>query len=183
MNREAFVDQLKQPFWRLDRRRPTSRISIPGSRYAPKRSRRDLPIHLRDEPDLRFDFLNCISGVDYFQPDQKKAKKADWEPHLEVVYHLFSMTHKHSLVLKVMLSALERRHRGRVARSPERGRVSGGRPTGTSVRSTIFAACGSPAIPTCGASSAPKIGSAIRCGKTTKCRSSITGFEAVRIRR
>jgi len=59
--------------------------------------------YLRDEPELAFDYLNCVSGVDYLHTDAKKAAKADWEPHVEVVYHLFSMTHKHSLVLKVML--------------------------------------------------------------------------------
>ena len=58
---------------------------------------------LRDEPDLRFDFLNCISGVDYFQPDEKKAKKTGWEPHTEVVYHVSSIELKHNLVLKVIL--------------------------------------------------------------------------------
>lgn len=59
--------------------------------------------YLRDEPDLRFDMLNCISGVDYFEPDPKKAAKAGFDPHLEVVYHLSSIRHKHSLVLKVLL--------------------------------------------------------------------------------
>lgn len=63
----------------------------------------DVCRYLRDEPDLRFDFCNCISGVDYFEPDPKKAAKTGWEPHLEVVYHLWSITHKHSIVLKVML--------------------------------------------------------------------------------
>ena len=58
---------------------------------------------LRDEPDLQFDMLNCISGVDYFQPDEKKAKKTGWEPHTEVVYHISSIEHKHNLVLKVIL--------------------------------------------------------------------------------
>ena len=29
--------------------------------------------YLRDEPDLAFDLLNCISGVDYFEPDPKKS--------------------------------------------------------------------------------------------------------------
>ncbi len=58
---------------------------------------------LRDEPSLAFDYLNCISGVDYLHTDPKKAAKASWQPHLELVYHLFSMQHKHSLVLKVML--------------------------------------------------------------------------------
>jgi NADH-quinone oxidoreductase subunit C len=59
--------------------------------------------YLRDEPDLRFNLLNCISGVDYFEPDPKKAAKVDFQPHLEVVYHLFSLPHKRSLVLKVLL--------------------------------------------------------------------------------
>lgn len=59
--------------------------------------------YLRDEPDLRFNFLNCITAVDYFEPDAKKAAKVTWQPHLEVVYHLFSLPHKVSLVLKVML--------------------------------------------------------------------------------
>jgi NADH-quinone oxidoreductase subunit C len=60
--------------------------------------------YLRDEPDLRFNMLNCISGVDYFEPDPKKAVKNDWQPHLEVVYHLSSLATKTSLVLKVLLS-------------------------------------------------------------------------------
>ncbi len=59
--------------------------------------------YLRDEPDLRFNFLNCISGVDYLETDPKKAAKADFKPHLEVVYHLWSLPFKRSLVLKVML--------------------------------------------------------------------------------
>ena len=58
--------------------------------------------YLRDQADLRFDYLNCISGVDYLHTDEKKAKKADWQPHCEVVYHMYSMAHKHSLVVKVL---------------------------------------------------------------------------------
>lgn len=58
---------------------------------------------LKDDPRLRFDLLNCISGVDYFEPDAKKAPKAGFEPHLEVVYHLSSLAHKHRFVLKVSL--------------------------------------------------------------------------------
>jgi NADH-quinone oxidoreductase subunit C len=59
--------------------------------------------YLRDSADLKFDFLSCISGVDYFEPDPKKAGKVPWSPHLEVVYHLWSVAHKHTLVLKVIL--------------------------------------------------------------------------------
>ncbi len=56
---------------------------------------------LRDDSDLAFDMLNCISGVDYFEPDPKKAAKVPWQPHLEVVYHLSSIRRKHTLVVKV----------------------------------------------------------------------------------
>ncbi|MBX9579862.1 MAG: NADH-quinone oxidoreductase subunit C [Gemmataceae bacterium] len=45
---------------------------------------------LRDDPRLRFDLLNDISGVDYLETDPKKAPKAGFDPHLEVVYHLSS---------------------------------------------------------------------------------------------
>jgi len=59
--------------------------------------------YLRDEPKLRFDMLNCISGVDYFEPDPKKAPKAGFEPHGEVVYHMQSFAHRHRFVVKVLL--------------------------------------------------------------------------------
>ena len=58
---------------------------------------------LRDDPALQMNFLNCISVVDYFEKDPKKAAKADFGPNLEVLYHLSSITKKHTLVLKVML--------------------------------------------------------------------------------
>lgn len=50
----------------------------------------DICRFLRDDPRLAFDFLNDISGVDYLEPDPKKAPKAGFEPHIEVVYHLSS---------------------------------------------------------------------------------------------
>jgi len=58
---------------------------------------------LYQDERLRFDLLNCISGVDYLEPDPKKVAKAGFEPHLEVVYHLSSFPHQHRLVLKVSL--------------------------------------------------------------------------------
>ena len=73
---------------------------------------------LRDEPDMRFDLLNCISGVDYFQPDQKKAKKIDWEPHFEVLYHLSSLVHKHRLALKVTLPRWKDGVQGQLPEAP-----------------------------------------------------------------
>jgi len=58
---------------------------------------------LRDDPRLRFELLNCISGVDYLEPDPKKAPKAGFEPHVEVVYHFSSFTHRHRFVVKIIL--------------------------------------------------------------------------------
>jgi NADH-quinone oxidoreductase subunit C len=59
--------------------------------------------YLKMEPDLRFDMLCDLTVVDYFEPDAKKAAKVAWQPHLEVVYHLWSVPNKVSLVLKVIL--------------------------------------------------------------------------------
>ena len=44
--------------------------------------------HLRDDPELRFDFLSSISAVDYID-------------HFEVVYHLTALKHNQTAVLKV----------------------------------------------------------------------------------
>lgn len=58
---------------------------------------------LKDDSRLGFDILNCISGVDYLETDPKKAPKAGFEPHMEVVYHFSSLTQKHRFVLKIIL--------------------------------------------------------------------------------
>ncbi len=46
---------------------------------------------LNETPDLAFDYLTCISGVDL----------EERSPRFDIVYHLVSLTHKHVLVLKV----------------------------------------------------------------------------------
>jgi NADH-quinone oxidoreductase subunit C len=56
---------------------------------------------LREADDLEFDALNNLSAVDYFEPDAKLAKGFPYQPHVEVVYHLYSYRHRHSLTLKV----------------------------------------------------------------------------------
>lgn len=63
----------------------------------------EVALFCRDEPSLKLDYLKNMSGVDYLIPDEKKAKKIGIEPHLEVVYHLFSFEHQHDFVLKVSL--------------------------------------------------------------------------------
>lgn len=74
----------------------------PWIEIAPEKLR-EVSRYLRDDANYRFDFLNCISVVDYFEGDAKKAAKVDWKPHVEIVYHLSSITKKHQLVLKVIL--------------------------------------------------------------------------------
>ncbi|MFH0778649.1 MAG: NADH-quinone oxidoreductase subunit C [Candidatus Eisenbacteria bacterium] len=46
---------------------------------------------IKDDPALAFDYLTCISGVDY--PERK--------PRFDVVYHFVSLKHKHVLEVKV----------------------------------------------------------------------------------
>ncbi|MFO0903478.1 MAG: NADH-quinone oxidoreductase subunit C [Pirellulales bacterium] len=58
---------------------------------------------LRDDANWQMNYLNCITAVDYFEKDPKKAAKAEFPPHLQLLYHLSSLTKKHTLVLKVML--------------------------------------------------------------------------------
>jgi NADH-quinone oxidoreductase subunit C len=48
--------------------------------------------HMRTDPELAFDYLECITGVDY--PDLKK---------IVVVYHIFSYGHRHRAVVKAFL--------------------------------------------------------------------------------
>jgi NADH-quinone oxidoreductase subunit C len=101
MSGQAFLDQLKSTFGdkitgaHLEAIDPWIEVAPDGL----------VPLckYLRDEADLRFDMLNCISGVDYFEPDPKKAAKAEFQPHVEVVYHLSSLRHKTTLVIKVIL--------------------------------------------------------------------------------
>jgi NADH-quinone oxidoreductase subunit C len=78
----------------------------------------DVCRYLRDEPRLRFELLNSISGVDYLEPDVKKAPKAGFDPHMEVVYHFSSFTHKHRLVLKVMLPRWKDNKQGELPEVP-----------------------------------------------------------------
>ena len=47
--------------------------------------------YLRTNPDADFDYLFCLSGV-------------DWKDHMLVVYHLTSRKHKHNVVLKAKIT-------------------------------------------------------------------------------
>jgi NADH-quinone oxidoreductase subunit C len=49
---------------------------------------KEIAFFLRDDPAMQFDYLMCLSGVDY---NNEK---------LGAVYHLFSTVHRHKIVLK-----------------------------------------------------------------------------------
>src|SRR5208283_5124473 len=54
---------------------------------------KEVAIFLREDADLQFDYLMCLSGVDY-------GKNV-----LGVVYHLASMQHRHKITVKVEIPA------------------------------------------------------------------------------
>ncbi len=56
----------------------------------------EISLFLKNNDELAFDTLMCLSGVDY------KGSKGETD-RIEVVYHLFSMRHRHQIVLKVQL--------------------------------------------------------------------------------
>lgn len=65
--------------------------SDPFIKVAPDRIR-DVGAFLRTDSDLQFDYLMCLSGVDYNNGN------------LGVVYSLFSMVKRHKITLKVEVS-------------------------------------------------------------------------------
>lgn len=101
MNAQSIYDRLERPFhpWLKahDFEAIDPWIEIRGEGLP------EIGRYLRDQRDLWFDLLNCITAVDYFEPDPKKAEQVKWQPHLELVYHLSSTMHRHRLVLKVEL--------------------------------------------------------------------------------
>ena len=101
MSGAKFLERLKQQFG--DRVTGSNLEAIDPWIEVASEALVDVCRYLRDEQDLQFRLLNCITAVDYCEPDPKKAKKVDWEPHMEVVYHLSSIVHKVTLVLKVIL--------------------------------------------------------------------------------
>lgn len=78
----------------------------------------DVCRYIRDDLELRFNLLNCITAVDYFQPDPKKAAKTDWQPHVALIYHVSSLVYKHRLVLKACLPRWQDGVQGRLPEVP-----------------------------------------------------------------
>ena len=77
---------------------------------------------LKHDERLLFDHLNNLCGVDYLEPDEKKAAKFGHDPHVEVVYHLTSYDLRHKITIKVLLP---RWKNDEVGELPELPTVSG----------------------------------------------------------
>lgn len=82
----------------------------------------DVCEYLRDDPAFCFETLNNLSATDFFEPDPKKSAKFGHEPHVEVIYHLYSYTRRHWLTLKVKLPRWKNDKSGQL---PEVPTVSG----------------------------------------------------------
>ena len=55
----------------------------------PKEELHDICVKLKETPELKFDYLFCVTGM-------------DWGKELGVVYHLESTEYRHQVVVKVM---------------------------------------------------------------------------------
>jgi NADH-quinone oxidoreductase subunit C len=88
MTPQEISDKLKAAFGDKIVEAKTEAVPDPYVKIAPA-AMLDVATFLRNEADLDFDFLMCLSGVD-------NGKNI-----LGVVYHLYSMTRRHKIVLKV----------------------------------------------------------------------------------
>lgn len=94
MTPEAIFTRLQEKFGAetvFDLHGDTSKDRDPWFQVAPWEIER-VAEHMRDDAELAFDYLECITGVDY--PDQKK---------IVVVYHLWSYERRHRAVVKAFL--------------------------------------------------------------------------------
>ena len=110
----------------------------------PRTSFHDLALRLRNDEDTSFDFLVCMTGM-------------DWGETLGVMYHLRSSKYGHDLALRVETENRE---------NPELPSVSDIWAT-ANLKYSIFMVSGLSTIPTCAGYSCGTTGSVIRCVKIT----------------
>src|SRR3989304_8222065 len=91
MTPQEIHDKLKAQFGEAILDFKADAITEPWIKIAPDRMK-DIGLFLRDTPEVQFDYLMCLSGVD------------NNDGTLSTVYHLYSMVHKHRLVLKAIVT-------------------------------------------------------------------------------
>ena len=87
MTAQEIHDLLKKQFPEAVLEAELENVADPFIKIQPE-TIKEISEFAKDNEQLQFDYLMCLSGVDY------KGK-------LGVVYHLYSMTHRHKIVLKV----------------------------------------------------------------------------------
>ena len=80
---------------RIQQRFPDAEVCWEGdSLWIEPHRIRDVASHLKEDPELRFNYLNAVSAVDYVD-------------HFEMVYHLTSFVHNHAAVVKAKVYGRE----------------------------------------------------------------------------
>lgn len=92
MTSKEITDKIKLRFGEIILETKIEGVIEPFVRIQPA-SLRDVSSFLRDDPDLQFDFLMCLSGVDHGKGI------------LGVVYNLCSVARRHRIALKVEVPA------------------------------------------------------------------------------
>jgi len=92
MDKAAILDKLKGAFG--DRITASDLEGMEAWAAVAPEALPEVAFFCRDEKDLAFDNLMCLSAVDF--PKEEP-------PRIDVVYHLFSYAHGHKFVLKVQL--------------------------------------------------------------------------------
>ena len=88
MSPQEIYDKLKARYGEAILEVKIEGVLDPFVKVAPA-SIRDVSYFLRDDPELQFDYLMCLSSMDYGKGT------------LGVVYNLYSMTKRHKITLKV----------------------------------------------------------------------------------
>src|SRR5437879_11137713 len=92
MSPQEISDKLKAKFGDAILEVKIEGVVQPFVKISPQRIG-DVAQFLRDDPDLQFDYLMCLSGVDYTKGI------------LGVVYHIASMPQRHTITLKTEVPA------------------------------------------------------------------------------
>ncbi len=90
MTHQEILNRLKEEFpdieLALDETVPEPVLTVPTANLV------EIATKLRDDPDLKFDCLMCLSGLD--MPEDE----------LRTVYHLFSMQHRHRFIIRCIMT-------------------------------------------------------------------------------
>ncbi|RLS52801.1 MAG: NADH-quinone oxidoreductase subunit C [Planctomycetota bacterium] len=80
---------------------------------------------LKGDDQLALDSLNNLSATDFLETDAKLAAKFPYQPHTEVVYHLYSFRRKHRAVIKVKFDRWKNNEAGQLPEVPTVSHVWG----------------------------------------------------------